>query len=107
MVVVISVRREPGNTFAAFYRGRRVLDLIGPRAALEWLSEQIRRDGHVLSRHSDLTGADIAAFRAGRLVVMDGAHWRTNEPGFISCARERCETPGECALRGACQVNPE
>lgn len=107
MSIVISARRGPGNTYAAFYRGRKVFDLVGPRAALEWLSEQIRRDGHVLSRHSDLTGADIAAYRAGRVVVVDGARWRTNEAVFVTCARERCETPGECALRGACQITNE
>lgn len=78
MVTKVSARRNRDGTYATFYAGRKLLDPLGPRAALEWVSEQTRRPDHELSRHSDLTGADIAAFRAGLVTVIAGQPWRVN-----------------------------
>jgi hypothetical protein len=79
MVIKVSVRQNSAGTFAGFYGGRKVFEGASERAALQWVSDQLRKPEHELSRHSTFTGADVAAFRAGAEVAhIDGAAWRVN-----------------------------
>lgn len=80
MVVKVSVRRNSAGTCAGFYGGRKVFDNVGERAALQWLSDQLRKPRHELSRHSTFGGADVAAVRAagGQVATIDGAAWLVN-----------------------------
>jgi hypothetical protein len=80
MVVKVSARRNGAGTFAGFYGGRKVFDGAGERVALQWVSDQLRKPDHELSRHSTIGGADVAAFRAsaGQVEDIGGAAWVVN-----------------------------
>lgn len=78
MPVLLSVRLL-GGKFACYLSGRKVAELAERRAATQWISDELRVERRRISRHSDVTGADVAAHRAGpaaRTVTVDGAEWR-------------------------------
>lgn len=78
MLVLISVRRI-GSNFTCYLAGRKVGEWTERRVATAWASDELRHDRRRMSRHSDVTAADIAAHRAqagGQAVTVDGAEWR-------------------------------
>lgn len=78
MPVLLSVR-QLGEKFACYLAGRKVSETTERRVATQWISDELRIERRRISRHSDVTGADVAAYRAGpaaKTVTVDGAEWR-------------------------------
>lgn len=78
MPVLVSVRRI-GEKFACYLAGRQVGELTERRVATAWASDELRHERRQISRHSEVTGADVAAYRAdagAQAVTVDGAEWR-------------------------------
>lgn len=78
MPVLVSVR-QVGGKFVCYLAGQKVGEWEDRRVATAWASDELRTERRRISPRSEITGSDVAAYRAdagAQAVTVDGAEWR-------------------------------